>query len=174
MGTMRIVFGVAVTCLLPFRLPAQDRVAQPGAQRFADSLAWQPLLAHVVARLSQHIVVAAFDTTRRPWRMRFPDAAPHWVPFESHLRSTLRARPLAPKDSLFSELEVRPLRISGDTAFVRFTVSLLRRCAEGGEGLVWSNHESAYVLSPGVDYWVEPRGGATGVADGRGCPRRTR
>jgi hypothetical protein len=147
-------------------------VAEPGAQRFADSVAWRPLLAHVIARLSQHIVVAAFDTTRRPWRMRFPDAAPHWAQFESHLRRTLRARALGPTDSLFHELEVRPLRVSGDTAFVQFRVSLLRRCDVGVEGLVWRHYESAHAVSPGVGYWVNPRGGATGIGDGRGCPMR--
>jgi hypothetical protein len=170
---MRLLFGVAVAWLLPSDLPAQDRVAQPGAQRFADSVAWQPLLGHVIARLSQYIVVAAFDSTRHPWRMRFPDAAPRWAPFEAHLRTTLRARALEPRDSLFHELEVRPLRISGDTAFVQFQVSLLRRCDVGGERFLWRNYESAYVLSPGIHYWVEPRGAATGIADGIGCPFRT-
>ena len=172
MRTMRLFIAVSIASLLPTALRAQESVAEPGPRRFADSVAWQPLLAHVVARLSQHIVVAAFDTTRFPWRMRFADASPRWAPFESHLRTTLRARELAPTDSLFHELEVRPLRVSGDTAFVQFRVSLLQRCDVGGEGLVWRNYESAYVLSPGVNYWVEPRGGGTGIADGRGCPMR--
>ena len=147
----------------------------PGSGTPPDSAAWTPILAYVMRSLAHHTTRAALDTTTQAWHMTLPDSAPKWRGVETQLRLALRARAVAPADSIFFELRLGPMQVDNDTARAVFTTSMTRRCANSNQTTGYGNHEIIYAFRFGsgrLSAWSSGRSDGVRHGDRVGCPRR--
>jgi len=119
-----------------------------------DSSAWKPITIYVVEQLAPYISRAAVDSAPQPWVMSFPAAGPELARFAQHLKTILRATDRVFSDSIYYELKISPLRISGDTAFVRIQNGMTQLCKPPSKLGGYGNSEEVFVVRMSIGSFV--------------------
>jgi hypothetical protein len=160
-------------CVLGLVLCAPPVNAQ-GLDRFAvlatDSVAWQRVLVYAVSTLASDLVATSADTSLKPWVIRLPTNEPQRALLERQLHLLLRARAPSPGDSVVRTLELGPLVIAGDSAAVRMTFDLTRRCPGSDRTSGYGNVATVVVpRHPQLRAWGAARAARITHGDRVGC-----
>ena len=122
-----------------------------------DSIPWRPILNHVIAQLSNDILLAATAPAPRSWSIVLPDSSAPWLQVATHLRSALRARLPRSDDIEFDEITIGPMRFSGDTATVRLTRDHGSHCPGRTQRSGYGNIEEVQIYQVQGRFWSAAR-----------------
>ena len=168
-----IVLGAALvaTSLHATSVNAQERPGSLLGPFMSDSVAWQRILTYIVSSLSSHLVRTASDSSRQPWRISLPPDEPQRALLEAQLRTILRARPVAPQDTVVYELEIGPLAVANDTGRVRVRTDFASRCSGTTRSAGYGNVDRVYLVRHPPGIWSIARTEGVLHGDRVGCPR---
>lgn len=167
--TLVVVLSLTAAVLRPVEAQGALRTAPP--EMSSDSTAWQRVLVYVVGALGTQIVQSASDTSPQPWHLRLPPDEPQRQLLETQLKTILRARPVTDKDAVVHTLEIGALSIVNDTARVKVTLDVTRRCSGSTRTAGFGNVDDVFVPRTPQGFWGAARSSGTLHGDRAGCPR---
>ena len=166
---MKLAHVAILTCCVPGILRSQPATSANTTGLRPDSVPWRPILEYVVKSLAVEIVRASTDSALKAWQIVLPDSSPAWQRFRSHLSLSLRARDTRPGDLTLDEVTIGPMRIRGDTAWVRLTRTHTRQCPDRVGATGFGNHEEVFVVRFQDRFWSVARSASGTHGDHAGC-----
>jgi hypothetical protein len=135
--TIALIVTVAGLVLFPCAAPAQRRASRTNAAA-SDSALWQRVMDYAAIALEPQIRMATGDTARLPWILRIHANKRVRSRLESQLTTMLHARPVTRGDRSFHALDLGPVRVANDTAYVHFAAGGTVRGAESSQDQTWA------------------------------------
>lgn len=160
---------VLVTGARPVQAQAASRKVP--LEMSSDSTAWQRVLVYVMGALGTQIVQAAADTTPQPWHLRLPPYEPQRRLIERQLTTILRLRSVTENDTVVYTLELGALSVVNDTAHVKVSTDVARRCAGTTRLTGFGTVEEVWVPRAPQGFWGAARSSSVLVGDRTPCPR---
>lgn len=164
----RISLTFAFLAMLPLASAgAQTEIWQ--RQSWRDSVVTDVVLASILSTLVSDLARGASDTATVGWTFSFPQAAGpiRWGQLESELSRLLRARPVAPSDTLRRSLSVSEARLTADSLVLQFMVTGARRCRGIDD---WQGGQTGYLSRMSwAQFTPVPRAQAVLHGDKIGC-----
>jgi len=164
-----LALSLIAASLEPLEAQAAQRTTPP--EMSSDSTAWQRVLVYVVGALGTQIVQAAADTSPQPWRLRLPTDEPQRRLLEMQLKTIHRARPVTDSDAVTYTLEIGPISIRNDTARVRVSVVVTRRCPGSTQTTGSGNVDDVFIPRAAQGFWGAARSSRAVHGDRVGCMR---
>lgn len=161
--------SLATAGLAPLEAHAAQRTTPP--KMSTDPTAWQRVLVDVVGALGSQMVRPAADTFPQPWRLRLPTEEPQQRLLEQQRTTILRARPVTDSDAVSYTPEIEPINFRNDTARVRVSINVTRRCPGSTQTTGSGNVDDVLIPRTPQGFWGAAQTSRALRGDRVGCMR---